>query len=665
MGQNSIEKMAQRYAVDLEPGHMVRAGDYLSMRPLHVMTHDNTAAVIPKFQSMGAKRIFAPEQPVFALDHDIQNQSPENLGKYRKIEEFARTHGIAFFPAGRGIGHQVMVEEGFAVPGAFVVGSDSHSNLYGGVGALGTPVVRTDAAAIWSTGRTWWQLPEVVRVELVGALRPGVAGKDVIIALIGLFNDDQVLNTCIEFGGPGVASLGTESRLTIANMTTEWGALAGVFPYDATTRRFLLQRAEVMRQRGDAPPRLTPERIARLEAEMPVPDADAVYSKEITFDLGGVTPFVAGPNEVKTIVPLPEIESQRLAIDKAYLLSCVNGRLEDLEQAAAVLRDRHVAPGVSLYVAAASSFVEAEARRRGIWDTLLAAGAIALPSGCGPCIGLGDGVLADGEVGISATNRNFKGRMGSAQARVYLSSPAVVAASAAAGFISGPPRQVPSATGNERAVLEGAGKWRALAAPPPAAATTAILPGFPATIEGELLFVPKDDMNTDGIYGKEWTYKENLTPEEMGSKAMQNYDPRFQEIARRGDILVGGYNFGTGSSREQAATALQYRGLQMLITGSTSQTYKRNAFNNGYIVVECPELVDALKAAFTSDPAPTLRTGWQARVDFARSRLECNGRTYSFSALGRVAQELVAQGGFEKVVATQIASLERKGKSDA
>ena len=152
MGQNSIEKIAQRYAVDLEPGHVVRAGDYLSMRPLHVMTHDNTAAVIPKFQSMGAKRIFAPEQPVFALDHDIQNQSPENLGKYRMIEEFARTHGIAFFPAGRGIGHQVMVEEGFAVPGAFVVGSDSHSNLYGGVGSLGTPVVRTDAAAIWATG---------------------------------------------------------------------------------------------------------------------------------------------------------------------------------------------------------------------------------------------------------------------------------------------------------------------------------------------------------------------------------------------------------------------------------------------------------------------------------------------------------------------------------
>lgn len=671
MGQNTIEKIAQRYAMDLEPGHVVRAGDYLSMRPLHVMTHDNTSAVIPKFKSMGAKRVFAPEQPVFALDHDIQNRSPENLGKYQMIEEFARAHGIAFFPAGRGIAHQVMVEEGFAVPGAFVVGSDSHSNLYGGVGALGTPVVRTDAAAIWSTGRTWWQLPEVVRVELLGALRPGVAGKDVIIALIGLFSHDQVLNTCIEFGGPGVASLGMEARLTIANMTTEWGALAGVFPYDATTRSFLRQRAEVMRQRGDKNPRLTPERIARLESEMPVPDADAVYSKEITFDLEGVTPFVAGPNEVKTIVPLPEIEAQRLAIDKAYLLSCVNGRLEDLESAAAVLRDRHVAPGVAFYVAAASSLVEEEARKRGIWDTLLAAGAIALPSGCGPCIGLGEGVLADGEVGISATNRNFKGRMGSAQARVYLSSPAVVAASAAAGFISGPPRTSSPGTssrsgaaGNERTVLEAAGTWRALAPPPASAVANTILPGFPATLEGELLFVPKDDMNTDGIYGKEWTYKENLTPEEMGSKAMQNYDPRFQEIARRGDILVGGYNFGTGSSREQAATALQHRGLQMLITGSTSQTYKRNAFNNGYIVVECPELVDALKAAFAG-PELTIRTGWQARVDFARSGLECNGRTYSFGALGRVAQELVAQGGFEKVVAAQIASLERKGKSDA
>ncbi|MBU0716636.1 MAG: homoaconitase, partial [Planctomycetes bacterium] len=186
--QNIIEKITQRYAVGLRKGQVVRAGDFLTVRPAHVMTHDNTAAVIPKFQSMGAKRVADSAQPVFALDHDIQNQSEGNLAKYAKIKAFAREQGIAFFPAGRGIGHQVMTEEGFVLPGTFVVASDSHSNLYGGLGALGTPVVRTDAAALWATGQTWWQVPEVVRVNFTGRLAPGVSGKDVIIALTGTFN---------------------------------------------------------------------------------------------------------------------------------------------------------------------------------------------------------------------------------------------------------------------------------------------------------------------------------------------------------------------------------------------------------------------------------------------------------------------------------------------
>ena len=182
---------------------MVRAGDYLSIKPAHVMTHDNTGAVIPKFKSIGAKQVLNPRQPVFALDHNVQDTSPENIAKYAKIEAFAREHGIDFYPAGRGIGHQIMIEEGYAWPGTLVVASDSHSNMYGGIGCLGTPVVRTDAAAIWATGRTWWQVPPVARCELKGKLRPGVTGKDVIITLCGLFNKDEVLNHAVEFVGEG------------------------------------------------------------------------------------------------------------------------------------------------------------------------------------------------------------------------------------------------------------------------------------------------------------------------------------------------------------------------------------------------------------------------------------------------------------------------------
>jgi homoaconitate hydratase len=647
MGQNRVEKIAQRFAVGLSQGHRVQSGDFLTIKPARVMTHDNTGAVIPKFKSIGATRIHDPSQPLMAIDHDVQNESPENLAKYAKIEAFAKENGCAFFPAKSGIAHQIMLEEGFVLPGTFAVGSDSHSNIYGAVGALGTPVVRTDAAAIWATGQTWWQVPEVVRVRLEGELRPGVSGKDVIIALIGYFNKDEVLNCAIEFEGEGLASLSMDQRMTISNMTTEWGALVGLIPYDETTRNYFIMRAWVMKERGDENPRLTPEVIERFENENPRPDSDAFYAKEFTFDLTTVIPHVAGPNEVKAITPLPEIEAKRVKIHKAYLLSCVNGRLEDIEEAAGVLEGKKVADGVKMYLAAASAGIEQEAKKRGSWQTLLDAGAVPLPPGCGPCIGLGEGILEDGEVAISATNRNFKGRMGAPSSQAYLASPAVVAASAAAGYIKAP------------GTLQSEGLRGVVQEHKPSERKREkieIREGFPRTLEGTLILIPKDNLNTDGIFGKEYTYKDDMKPGEMGKVAMLNYDPEFQKIAREGDMIVGGWNFGSGSSREQAATALKYRGIQMVIGGSFSQTYKRNAFNNGYIVVECPALVNDMRERFADRRELSIRTDWKARVDFESSEITVNDKTYSFSPLREVAQELVAMGGFEAVLRHRLKS---------
>jgi homoaconitate hydratase len=179
---------------------------------------------------------------VFALDHDIQNTSEQNLKQYASIEAFSKEQGIDFYPAGTGIGHQLMMEKGYVLPGSFVVASDSHSNMYGALGAIGTPVVRTDAAAIWATGEFWWQIPRTVKVELTGRLRPGVTGKDVIITLCGLYNQEEVLNAAVEFTGEGVAALSMEERMSIANMTTEWGALVGWFPADEKTFAYLRER---------------------------------------------------------------------------------------------------------------------------------------------------------------------------------------------------------------------------------------------------------------------------------------------------------------------------------------------------------------------------------------------------------------------------------------
>ncbi|HVP06912.1 MAG TPA: aconitase family protein, partial [Candidatus Acidoferrum sp.] len=289
MAQTLVEKIAQRYAVGLEAGQQVHAGDYLSIQPVYVMTHDNTGAVMPKFREIGATKMANPRQPVNALDHDIQNRDEKNLAKYAKIEAFAKQMGVDFYPAGRGIGHQIMCEEGYVWPGTMVVASDSHSNMYGGLGCLGTPIVRTDAAAIWATGRTWWQVPPVAKVELTGKLRPGATGKDVIITLCGTFNKDEVLNHAVEFTGDGVANLSIDDRLAIANMTTEWGALAGVFPVDKVTLDWLKRRVELIKKRGLAGvpsdvdgkgvhPRLNDARLVELAKNTPRADSGAQYA---------------------------------------------------------------------------------------------------------------------------------------------------------------------------------------------------------------------------------------------------------------------------------------------------------------------------------------------------------------------------------------------------
>jgi len=654
MGLTLVEKIAARHADGLAPGTVVRSGDFVSIRPRHVMTHDNTGAVIPKFKQIGATSIANPAQPVFAIDHDIQNTSPENLAKYAKIEAFAREHDIDFYPAGTGISHQVMIEQGYVVPGSMVVASDSHSNLYGAIAALGTPVVRTDAASIWATGVTWWQVPPVAKVVLKGKLSPGVVGKDVIIALCGLFNKDEVLNHAVEFVGDGAANLPMSARMTIANMTTEWGALAGIFPFDEITVNYLHSRVPEFSNPKRPGKRGAKSRSGytnddienwlKNRSELSA-DPDAEYAIELELDLATVVPHVSGPNEVKTMVSLPEMERKRVPIQKAYLLSCVNARFEDLRDAAEVIRTRggRVADGVEFYLAPASAETQARAESSGDWQTLIGAGAIPLPPGCGACIGLGRGLVQKGENAISATNRNFKGRMGDRDAFVYLGSPAVVAASALAGFICAPKNftDKPAATVTRRPDKK-----------PRSAASVQIMEGFPASVRGRVLFIDKDNLNTDGIYAGKHTYRDDMTPEQMAAVTFENYDPNFNALYQTGDVVVAGFNFGTGSSREQAATALKFKGIPCVIAGSFSETYKRNAFNNGFVVFECPELVMHLRETLT-DRTPTT-VGPEITIDYAKSTLSINGKSFPFPPLSPAAQELIVAGGAEKLVASRL-----------
>jgi len=656
MAQTIVEKIAQSHMAE-GPKRPLRAGDFLSIRPSHVMTHDNTSAVMSKFKALGAKKIFDSRQLVFALDHDIQNQDEANLKKYRSIEAFAKEHEIDFYPAGSGIGHQIMVERGYVVPGSFVVASDSHSNMYGALGAIGTPIVRTDAAVVWATGEFWWQIPRSIQVVLEGKLRSGVSGKDVIITLCGLFDHDEALNAAVEFSGPGVASLSMDARFSISNMSTEWGPLVSWFPVDEITIEHLRGVRQDLKAHGIE--RFTEEDIESWINEPPVMDPDASYAARILLDLGEVTPHVSGPDAVQVMQSVAAVEKKKIAIQKAYLVSCVNSRVEDLEAAAHVLQGKKVAPGVKFYLGAASAWVQQEAEKRGFWQTLLDAGANPLPPGCGPCIGLGAGLLEKGEVGISATNRNFKGRMGARDAQCYLASPEVVAASAVAGYIAGPypfkdftpSRQFTEFAGNGKASAE----------------KVEILPGFPEHVQGRLVFLPQDNLNTDAIYGKDYTYRDDLTPEMMAGVVMENYDPQFAARTRAGDVIVGGFNFGTGSSREQAVTCLKAKGIQLVIAASFSQTYLRNAYNNGFLCVEVPELVKRLQKRFSTKitaKEKTIIPDEDVGVDFTSGTITWLGEKFIFPPLGTVPQSLVIAGGAENLVAKRLGLAEEKQRTD-
>ncbi|KAI0673221.1 homoaconitase [Trametes maxima] len=698
--QTIIEKVVQRYAVDHPTSKAVKAGDYVMIRPEHVMTHDNTGPVISKFKSIGATRIHNPQQLVFTLDHDVQNKTSKNLSKYASIEAFARQHGINLYPAGRGIGHQVLVEEGYAFPGTLTVASDSHSNMYGGIGCVGTPIVRTDAAALWATGKTWWQVPRMIKVELKGRLAPGVTGKDVIVALCGYFNKDEVLNGAIEFAGDGISALSVDERLTISNMTTEWGALAGVFPVDGVTldwyerglKRLELRTFSTPALSTSIPPppehpRINRARLDSLRANLILSDPDAVYASHLVLDLSTLVPHVSGPNSVKVSNPLPVLESKQIPIHKAYLLSCTNARASDISAAAAVIKGHKVAPGVEFYVAAASSEVQQDAEKSGDWETLIVAGAKPLPAGCGPCIGLGVGLLQEGEIGISATNRNYKGRMGHPNAQAYLASPAVVAASAIKGFIASPESldsaSLPSTSTPTFSIVTPSNDGSAPSVS--VVSEESVLPGFPSTFSGPLLFAPQDNLNTDALYPGKYTYQDDITLARQAEVVMENYDPSFAALVasireeqakaptpasgvKQGVMLVSGYNFGTGSSREQAATALKAAGVPLVIAGSFGDIFKRNAINNGLVCIESPELVADLTREYAKDKMRgaggrkgelTVNEGHSVDVKVVEGRVEARWptgetRTYTVGRVGASVQELWICGGLEGYVLKSI-----------
>ena len=398
----------------VSPGELIRARCDL------VLGNDITAPLaIAEFDRIGTGRVFDPGGIALVLDHFTPNKDIRTAEFCRSVREFARAQGIRHFYEGGGAGieHVILPEMGLVGPGDVIIGADSHTCTYGALGAFSTGVGSTDMAAGMATGRCWFKVPEALRFELSGAPGDWVGGKDVILHIIGRIGVDGAAYKSMEFGGPGLGSLGMDDRFTMANMAVEAGAKNGIFEVDDVAGAYL-------RSSGAA---------AKTAC---APDADARYAERFPIDLSSLKPVVALPSSPANVRPVDEAAG--VPVDQVVIGSCTNGRLGDLRTAARILDGRRAAPGVRLLVIPGSHRVYARALEEGLLAVFLRAGAVIGPPTCGPCLGGHMGVLARGEVALATTNRNFVGRMGHPESLVYLAGPAVAAATAVAGRIADP-----------------------------------------------------------------------------------------------------------------------------------------------------------------------------------------------------------------------------------
>jgi len=416
MGMTIAEKIlaTKSGATRVSPGEIVDA------YPDIVMSHTATWRSVSVMRRIGATKLYDPERLAIVLDH----VSPAKTEKYAQDQQtsrnFAREYGIRkFYDVDAGIAHLVLMEHGHIKPGDLVVGTDSHCTIYGALGSLGTGIGYTEVTSVWLTGKLWMKVPTTVRFELSGEFTAGVSAKDLMLYLIGQLGADGCGYKSAEFYGEATARMSISERMTMANLAMEMGAKCVFVPPDERTMEYLQRRL-----RGPV-----------SEYRPVYADVDAAYEQQIAVDLSKLEPMVACPHQVENTKCIGEVAGTH--IDQAFLGSCANGKYEDLEVAATILRGRRVDPRVRLIVTPGSRQILLEAMRSGVLQTLIESGALVTNPGCGACAGDG-GTLADGEVSLSTANRNFIGRMGSRQSSIYLSSPATLAASAIKGAIADP-----------------------------------------------------------------------------------------------------------------------------------------------------------------------------------------------------------------------------------
>lgn len=523
--------------------HQVATGEIVNCDVDIAGINDLYLQTVRSFYEMGGEKVFDADKIVMFFDHYAPCATITQAENHKQFRKFCFEQGIEkLMDIDQGVCHQVLADKGWVHPGEIVVVTDSHTTTHGAFGAFGTGVGATDLATTMITGKLWFMVPEIFRINLVGKLQPGVFAKDIILHIIGDLGADYGVYKAVEFAGPVVNGLSISERMCMCNMSTEMGCKTSYIQPDAVTMEYLHNCVA------------RPYKIYET-------DTDFQYAAELTYDVSKIRAQVAAPSSVDNVFELDKYAGT--PVDEAYLGSCTGGRLQDLAVAAQILQGRHIPKTTRMIVVPASKKVMEDAMELGYIQTLMQAGATITAPGCAACLGVHQGMLAGGEVCISSTNRNFPGRMGHVDGRIFLASPAAVAASALEGKITDPAVYLKT----------GDCEWTVMV--------------MKTKVRGKA-FVFGKNIDTDQIYPGRFV--EYTDVEDIKKYAMYGADESFVKNFDPGDIIVAGTNFGCGSSREHAAITLKAVGTGAVLAESFGRIFFRNAINLGVPVITCSEI---------------------------------------------------------------------------
>ena len=569
-------------------------GSVVFRKPDIVLTHDNTASIKKTFEKMGGAKIADPNQLLVVLDHNAPPTSAKLASQYQEIRDIVNEQGVdKFYDAGKGICHQIMSYH--AKPGMVIVGSDSHTCTAGAFNTMAAGIDRTEAAGIWKRSETWFRVPESIKINLAGKLKEGVYAKDLSLWIIGMIGSAGANYMSIEYHGEGVKTLGMSERMTIANLASEMGAKNAVFPPDDVLATFYNK-----------------EDIEGIWA-----DENAQYAKIIDINLSDIFPLVAAPHHVDNIKALAEVKGTK--IQQGFIGTCTNGRIEDIREAARILDGKKIAPDFQLLITPASQKIYLQAIEESLITKLIEAGANILSSSCGPCLGTGQGIPADGYNVVSTSNRNFLGRMGNKAASIYLASPANVAYTALKG-------EVADSRGIETDDKYPHQKEQSH--------TLTIAENENRKLNNVWNYKDVDNLNTDLMFAGNLTY--NVLSSDAPSimpHLFIDFDPNFNKNVQQGDIIIAGDNFGCGSSREHPSVGLAYAGVKAVIVKSVNRIFYRSAVNQGLLLLVLPEVVDAYQP------------GDNVELDFANGTVRVMKQEFKFAALPEKLMQIIEKKG--------------------